>query len=418
MVHSTRTWAAAGVVAAVALVGAGCSSSGSGSASGSGSPAVQGSGGTVVKIGLLTDATGVAASANITAEAGLKAGVVYAARHGYTVKYVVADSQTNPSAVTTAARKLVTQDRVTAVVAVSALTQLAAPYFTAHHVPVIGSASDGPEWAKSANMFAVTGALQQTKVDTSAGKFFKSQGVTTVGTLGYGASPQSAANSLATAQSAKAAGLKIGYTNANFTFGSTNVAPVAIAMKNAGVDGVSASASPNTSFALITALRDQGVDVKASLLPDGYGGDLYTAGAGAAKAAQGVSFALQYEPVELQTAASQQFSADLKAAGVTGAPTFTEYNAYTSVGLLVRGLKAAGGSPSSTSLTTALTAVHDWDAMGLFGGRTVDINDRENIISGADNCIWITTFQGTTFHPVAGNSPVCGSEVKGVTVKP
>jgi ABC-type branched-subunit amino acid transport system substrate-binding protein len=73
------------------------------------------------------------------------------------------------------------------------------------------------------------------------------------------------------ADSAKAAGIKIGYLNASFAFGSTNVQPVALAMKAAGVDGATASVDPNTSYALITALRQAGVDLKAFLLPTGYG---------------------------------------------------------------------------------------------------------------------------------------------------
>ena len=55
-------------------------------------------------------------------------------------------------------------------------------------------------------------------------------------------------------------------------------------------------------------------------------------------------FSLGFEPIEMQTAATKQFASDLKAAGVSGQATSAEYNGYTSIGLLVRALKAAGGS--------------------------------------------------------------------------
>ncbi|MBL7489959.1 ABC transporter substrate-binding protein [Frankia sp. AgB1.9] len=413
MFSGRKALTAAVAVAAAALTAAGCGSS-------SGSPTTPAGGSSSASqkltIGVLVDDTGAAASTNKSAINGIKAGIQYAARNGYTIKYVLADTQTSPTTALSAAQKLVTQDHVTAVIAQSALTFIAAPYLAAHNVPVIGSGSDGPEWSTTLSMFPVLGALHQTKVATTVGQFFKARGVTTVGTIGYGASPQSAAGAKSSAASAQAAGLKVGYVNAQFPLGSTDVGPVSLAMKDAGVNGVTSATAPNTSFALITALRQQGVDLKAALLPVGYGGDLLGAGPGATAAAQNVYFSLAYEPVEMQSAATKQFVSDLGATGTTGAPTYAEYNGYASIGLLVRGLKDAGGAPSSATLITALSKVHDWGALGLLGGRKIDINDRENIIAGVDNCVWITQFEGSTFRLVAGADPVCGAEVKGVAV--
>jgi branched-chain amino acid transport system substrate-binding protein len=55
-----------------------------------------------------------------------------------------------------------------------------------------------------------------------------------------------------------------------------------------------------------------------------------------------VYFPLAYEPIEMHTAATEQFTSDLTAAGVSGELTFAMYNGYVSVGLLVQGLQAAG----------------------------------------------------------------------------
>jgi branched-chain amino acid transport system substrate-binding protein len=125
---------------------------------------------------------------------------------------------------------------------------------------------------------------------------------------------------------------------------------------------------------------------------------------------------LEYEPVEVNDAATRQFEADLKAAGVSGKPTYAQYNGYVSVGLLVRALKATGGDGKSAAIISALSKVHDWDALGLFGGRTLDLNDRVNGLGGADNCIWITKLEGNDFKLVPGADPICGKELKGVTV--
>ncbi len=405
--------------AALMITAACSSSSNSGSSGGPGTGASAGKttgSKLTITVGVVTDLTGQAASGNKTFVNGVKAGTFYAAREGYTVKYVVADTQTSPTAALSAARQLVTQNHVNVVLMESALGFSAAPYFTAQKVPVIGVSQDGPEWITSKNMFALSGVLRQDKVATTAADFFKMQGATTIGTLGYSISPSSAQFAKGQAIAAKSVGLKEGYVNSKFPFGSTDVQPVALAMKAANVDGMTAAVDPNTGFALVTALRNAGATPKVSLLPTGYGGDLTQAGPGALQAAQNVYFFVGEEPVEMQTAATKQFVSDLKSAGVTAEPTYAEYNGYLSTGLLVRALKAAGSDPTKTSITTALTGIHDYDGLGLWGGRKSDPNDRENTIAGVDNCLWFVKLVGSTFEVVKGAAPLCGKEVKGVTV--
>jgi ABC-type branched-subunit amino acid transport system substrate-binding protein len=388
----------------------------SSSAAGGGAGGGGGGGGETVKIGVLTDITGPGASGNKTTVEGVKAGVVYAARQGYKIQYVVGDSANNPATIMSAAQKLVTQDHVAAIIGVGAVTFGATTYLAAQHVPVIGAAQDGPEWQTLKNTFAVTGAINQQIVTTTNGDFFKSQGVTNVGTLGYGISPLSAESAKGTAESAKHAGLKVGYVNSNFPFGSTDVQPVALAMKSGGVDGFTSATDPNTSFALITALRQAGVDLKAALLPTGYGSDTTQAGPGALNAAQNVFFGLQYEPIEMQTAATKQFASDLKSAGVTTQATLAEYHGYASVGLLVQALKAANGKATAAAIFTALSGIHSWDGLGLFGGRKIDINDRSANPGGVDNCTWVTKLEKDSFTLVKNADPICGTVIPGVKI--
>ncbi len=75
-----------------------------------------------------------------------------------------------------------------AVVAQATLAFSAAHYLTSHGVPVVGISEDGPERVASKNMFSVSGVLQPTQVTTTAGKFWKAQGVTNLASLGYGIS--------------------------------------------------------------------------------------------------------------------------------------------------------------------------------------------------------------------------------------
>lgn len=408
MVNARRRLLAVG--AAVVILAAGCGSSSKTSGSGGGGA------GHTYTIGILTDLTGPAASGNLTVVQGIKAGVLLAAREGYNIKYVVGDTQTSPTGALSGAQKLVEQDHVFAVIAHSALAFTATGYLTAHNIPVIGVAEDGTEWQTSRNMFSVYGAVHTEAVSTTDGDFFKMEGVSTVGALGYSISPSSSESAQGAVKSGQAVGLKAGYIDAAFPFGSTNVEPIALAMKSAGVDGMTATVDPNTGFALITALRQAGVNLKVALLPTGYGGDLLQAGPGALQEAQDVFFTLTYEPIEMHTAATEQLQSDLKAVGVTTEPTYAEYNGYLSVALFVKGIKAAGSSPTQASLITALSNIHDWDAQGLVGTHHIDINNRTT--SGMTNCVWVTELAGSTFHLVPGADPICGHLVPGETVSP
>jgi branched-chain amino acid transport system substrate-binding protein len=404
-------------MAALAIVTSACSSSSKSSSPGTGSSGSTGNGQTYT-IGVLTDLTGLAASAEKTTPLGVKAGVGLANSQGYHIKYVVADAQSSPNGAMAAAQQLVDQDHVFAVIAVSGLTFSAAPFLAAHGVPVIGSATDGTEWIADRNMFSVFGTQDYTKVSTTAGQVFKLLGITNLGILGYGIIPSAAESAKGSAVSAQQQGIRVGYLNAVFPFGGTNVEPAVLAMKSAGVDGYTGSVEENTSFAVIEALRQAGVSLKAALLAVGYGADLVQAGPGAEQAAQGSYFTLSYEPVEMHTAATQRLQNALKTyAGVTGDPSLNEYIGYAAVDGFVTGLKAAGSNPTRTSLIDAMLGIRSYNADGLYGAHSIGFAmDQRGQVAGADNCEWIVKFSGASFHLVAGAEPICGTNVPGKTV--
>lgn len=392
---------------------AGCSSSKS-SSTGSGG----GSSGPTYTVGLLTDLTGLVASAEETSPLGVKAGVGLAAQEGYHIKYVVADTGSSPSGALTAAQRLVDQDHVFAVIALSGLTFGAAGFLTSHGIPVVGSASDGPEWITSKNMFSVTGTQDYTKVFSQAGLFLKLVGVTNLGSIGFSISPSSSDSAKSTAVSAEVAGVKVGYLNAAMAFGTTNVGPIVLAMKNAGVDGYVGAVGTNTSFAIVSGLRQQGVNLKGSILPTGYGGDLAQGGPGAEQIAQGLDFESSFEPVEMQTPATQRLQSLLKSeAGVTTDPTYAEYLGYVSVDALVGGLKAAGAHPTQASFINAMLGITKYGAAGLFGNHSVSFGmSGRGTVSGPDNCAWFTRYSGSSFHLIPGADPICGSIIPGKSV--
>ncbi len=424
MRKATRRSRVAVAAAIVALTAAACGSSGSSASKpsgGSGSSGAASSGAVKTEtftVGLLVDATGIAASGQKHVEDGMKAAISIVAKQGYDIKYVVADTQSSPAGALSAAQNLVQRQHVFAVIAHSALFFAAAPYLTRMNIPVIGAPQDGPEWITSKNMFATYGAIHTEKVTTTTGLFLKMLGVTNLGTLGYSISPSSAEAAKTAALSAEAVGLKAGYVNSKFPFGSTNVQPIALAMKDAGIDAITPQVDPNTSFALITALRNVGVDLKVALLPIGYGADLNQADPAVLQVAQNVYFGLQYQPTELHTKATEAFVAALKATGGVTDPGLPTYDGYASILMLVQGLQGAGASPTPASLIAALSKIHDFNPGGLYGSHPLDINDRANIVGGPDNCSYFVQLVGKSYKLVKDATPLCGKLVPGKTVTP
>jgi len=370
-------------------------------------------------IGVLADITGAGSNTAGSFPAGVEAGIgAVAAKDGYHIKYVVADTTTSPTGAQTAAQKLVEQDHVFAVLLTSVVGFGAAPYLESQKIPVIGCACDGTEWITDRNMFSVIGTQNYNLVQTTYGLFLKAHGVTNIATVGYSVEPSSEDTAKDVAISAEGEGIKVGYINTNFPLGSTNVAPIALAMKDAGINGLSTSILTNSTFALITALKQDGVNLKAALPPTGYGGDLTEGGPAAEQDAQGVYFLTAFEPVEMHTAATKALTSALKTyAGVKTEPTFAQYIGYASVVALVDGLKKAGKNPTQASLINALVGTTSFNAAGLYGTHSIGwAMDQRGKFQSADDCIFFTKFQGTTFHLVAGEDPLCGKNVPGKTI--
>jgi branched-chain amino acid transport system substrate-binding protein len=416
------------VTAALLLLAGACSSSSKSSSasstttkSGTSSSGTSSSGGgssTTYTLGVLADMTGPGAPSSDTLPIGVKAGIGLAAQEGYHINYVVADTATSTAGALAAAEKLVDQNHVFAVIANSSMTFAAAPFLAAHGIPVVGADVDAGEWLTDRNMFSITGTEDFTKVFSQFGTILKDLGVTNMATIGYGISPSSSDVAKGSAISAQDAGIKVGYLNANFPFGGTNVGPVALAIKSAGSNGLISPIIQNTEFALVQALRNEGVDLKAVLNSTGYGADLTAAGPGAQQVGQGQYFLTGYEPIELNTAATQKLASVMKTyAGFTGDPTFGEYQGYLALAAFVQGLQAAGPHPTQASFINAMLGINNFNGEGLYGSHDLSFAlSARGLYSGVDNCAWVTQYLGTTFHLVPGMEPICGQTVAGQKV--
>ncbi|MCW2524186.1 MAG: transporter substrate-binding protein [Frankiales bacterium] len=411
-----RYVAVTAITIGVGLLAGACSSSGKSTGTDNAATATTSASqaaGAPIKIGVLTDSTGVAASGFQTTEIGIKAyaNSVNAAGgvNGQKITYVMADSQSTPAGALTAVQKLVQTDKVFAMINVSSDFYGAETYALKQGLPVIGGSFDGPEWSdpKNTNLFAAQGVSDVNAVYSNLGQYFKAQGVTSCGSVGYASSPSAQKAATGALKSCEAQGLKGGYVS-QVTFGSTDVGPIALAMKAAGVDGVYMPVVPNTGFALAGALRQVGVQPKSFLLATGYGSDLLASSA-AVTAAQGFDFSSSLEPVEMNTPATQVMVKNLAAVGFTQTPTFAIQTAYAAMAGFVHGLKVAGANPTQASYMKALRGVTDFDVDGLMDPIKVNFSN----YSPDETCSWIVKLQGKKFVPQP-KIPYCGNKLQGV----
>ena len=84
----------------------------------------------------------------------------------------------------------------------------------------------------------------------------KAQGATKMASLGYGISPSSSSAASSNSKYAvPAVGMKAVYTNTAIDFGSTDVSPVVLGIKNSGADSAFYAMNGNTNLAIAQGLK-------------------------------------------------------------------------------------------------------------------------------------------------------------------
>jgi ABC-type branched-subunit amino acid transport system substrate-binding protein len=413
-----RTTASVAVLAVVAAMATACGSSSGGGGSSSSSD------GKPITVGVVTSLSGDAASGYTETEAGVKAafGIANAdgGVHGHKLTFQMLDDQSSAAGAATAVKTGIEQDHDFALFAVSAFFFGGYKFATLAKEPVIGAGQDGgPEWVDikdNPTTFDVLGGVNYTLAPTTWGKVMKILGVTKASGLAYTTVPSSAETAEGAVTSAKAAGIPTA-PPIQVPYGTTNVEPQALAMKSQGVNGILVGTLPSTGFALFEGLQQQGVHLKAGILPTGYGGALLSDKAAVA-AAQGDYFSTTEAPVEANTPATRKFVAALKTyAGATGDPAFAAYQGYLVASAFIYGLTHAGANPTQSSFVTALRHA-TWNSAGLEApvnfAHTGDIGAG----MGPGDCIYLPQLEGTKFVLNPKLNPVCGTIIKGVTNSP
>jgi ABC-type branched-subunit amino acid transport system substrate-binding protein len=326
-----------------------------------------------VKIGYIFSETGVAGSTFKNAGKAFQARIDRANAqggvNGRKIETEIVDDASS-AANLTAAQDLVQNRKVFAVVNNSSFAFLSYRYLLDQDVPMIGGGFDGTYYGQKGNEDIISALGNSAPYNgltyDGVAQLMKKLGATKVGVLAYGASASSSAAATAIADYAvPAAGLKSVYLNTSVDFGTSDVGPLVLGIKNSGADAIYLPMVGATNFAIVQGLAQNGVEMKANVLATGYGQDLLDSPV-AATLQPNTLLASGYKPVELKDKATKQFQTDLKKyAGLTGVPDFGEYLGYITAELAVLGLEHAGKTPTRRGFIDGLHQLGSYDAAGL-----------------------------------------------------
>ena len=412
----------AAVLGAVGLLAGACGGSGGTPSTTSGSPtttvaaspgATSGVSATTVKIGVITSTVGVAAAEFTNYPKGIEARIdqqnAAGGIDGRRIVLTTADDAGSLTQDLTAAKELVNQN-VFAVIPGSPLFFASAKFLNQQAVPVIGSGFDGPEWGQQpyTNMFSTVQTDPHYPQSTTVADFFKARGATDVGALGYQISPSSSTAAKGFIYSAKQVGLKGGYLNTSIPFGSVDLTSASLAEKSSGIDGLYLAMDYNTNLAAVTDAKQAGLNLKVAFLLTGYDQSLLDDPT-AVQNAQGAYFYTAGAPVELDNAATRNFTSALaKYEGFHGVPGYDYYEGWQDADLLIKGLEVSGRTLSRPRFISQLRAVTSWDAEGLLptpvNFSLADFGQPLQV-----SCQWYVQLKGHSFVPVpADGRPTCG----------
>jgi branched-chain amino acid transport system substrate-binding protein len=369
---------------------------------------------TTVKVGLITEETGVASSEAMPGiPAGFKARIAMqnanGGVNGRKITFIIEDDTSSPAGNATAAGVELARG-VFAVDDNSALAFGGARTFQSQGVPVVGGGYDGPEWSQDSNMFS-TSYSQFAKEPryTVDPTLLRKAGANRFAVIGYGISPSSSLAAKYTSLSLQQAGFAVPYLNTSLPFGTVNTTAVALQMKQENVDSISAPIDANTELAIVNSGIQAGIKWRYVSLATGYGQE-WLDNPQAVASTQNAYFGALQVPVELHTPATiAEQAAFQKYGGFSGIPSFDWTEGWTTADLLIKGLQAAGQNLTRESFIANLRKVTSYDAGGLLA---TPVNFEQYQTPPQHECGYAVQLVGHKFVPTS-TTPTCTNLVPG-----
>jgi branched-chain amino acid transport system substrate-binding protein len=258
------------------------------------------------------------------------------------------------------------------------------------------------------------GSLNPTlPVNTLEGTILKKFGGSVLGAYGYSISPSSSREAYATAQSFQHAGGKVGVLNTSLSFGTMDFTSAALIAKQHHVDALFPTMIDASNFALASALKQAGVQLKAAVFATGY--DANVVHSPSWPYLQGDYFLSIYRPFSLPDAGTHQMATALQKYehfSPSQFPTLFQYESWAGADLMIKGLELAGPHASREGVIKALRSVKAYDVNGLLA-KPIDYST----IFGHDppeQCVWVLRAETNGFVSTSPQT-ICGTDLPGTS---
>jgi branched-chain amino acid transport system substrate-binding protein len=368
---------------------------------------------TTIKIGILSDLTGAAASTFETTPAAMEAAFKLINKEGGVdgrkIIWAVGDTQSSPTGAQTAVQNLVENDHVFAIAENSALFFAAAPYLHTAGIPVTGNSLDGAEWYEqpNTNLFEVAGNDSPKEPAYTDGGFWKSIGATKISYV-----ESNTPSSISAGVDEYDAIAKDGLSACDQTvvpLGAVSFTTYALSFKNAGCNAAECSCVLSSSLAMSTALQQQGLTKVKVVYAAGPSSDV-TESAQDEAAANGAYFpgsTYSSAPDKLWLSELKKYDPQYKG----GEPDLGAELGWPAAELIAEGLKVAGKNPTRASFITNLRKVTNWTDGGL---ALQPVNFVHFGQAPPTECATYVQFVKTKYvsYPASGK-PFCGKLIPG-----
>lgn len=376
------------------------------------------------KIGFLSSETGAYATALAGSLKGAQARIdlqnAEGGVNGHKLDLISVDDASSPTEIVTAVQNAVQNQGINILATTSYLTSVVAPYLHSQGMPVVGANYDGPEWGQqpNTNMFGNWGPMNPNDPTyTTYGKYFKMLGAKKLACVANNI-PNGIADCNSTLNgSVYLGGMKKVYEDTTASLSQTTFTSIALGLKNSGATGVALQYGPQQNAALLLAMAKDSFKPKVLLMTASYGQTILSdPSLLQAVHETGAIIGSYFTPVQLNTTGTKAFQAALKKYdGITGTPSFQNYEGYTAATLAITALKAGGSHATKSAIIRGMQQISGVTLSGLspsplswplskFGTGPVTI--------GANGCNYALRVVGSKFVPLT-KTPVCGTQVPG-----
>jgi branched-chain amino acid transport system substrate-binding protein len=414
--HAHRRSVRAFSIVAVGVLGVALAGTAAGAQSGS----VPGVSKDAVTLGFIWSGTGVAApnfqDSGDACQARVDAQNAKGGVNGRKIQLETVDDKSS-GANLTGAKDLIENRHVYAVVNNSSFAFLSYRYIEGTGTPLIGGGFDGNYYSVKGNENIINAGGNGSPppegiIFTNGTDVAKKLGATKIGSVGYGVSPSSTGVAKDTQKyAAKASGLKPVYLNTAVDFGSTDVGPIVLGLKNAGADAVYLPLDGNTNLAIAQGLQQNGVKMKAVMMASGYGQAMLDSPITKTLDSSDVVSQV-YKPAELASdPAVKQFRADLKKyANITGVPDYGAYTGYIACDMAITGIQLAGKNPTQKGFIDGLHNLGTYKSANLTCAP-IDISLTNYGKTPTQSCQYFVTFKNGKFVVMNNGKPIIGKIV-------